>query len=168
MKTSGPVTFIAKGDTKFEVTHEQAQLSVTAVKMMEDTKGSEVYVPDINPTIMKHVVNFLSLYSKFIAETDKKAEEKSAGKDKSAEEDPKKKFGWDVMKSMKQETLFAVIAAADYLDIKPLLQLLCQEVADQVKGKTPKEIMTHFGQTEPFTPAEEKSVLDENPWLKEA
>ncbi|KAJ0770887.1 putative SKP1/BTB/POZ domain superfamily, SKP1 component, dimerization [Helianthus annuus] len=39
-----------------------------------------------------------------------------------------------------QDTLFDLSLAANYLNIKSLLDLTCKTVADMVKGKTTKEI----------------------------
>jgi S-phase kinase-associated protein 1 len=51
------------------------------------------------------------------------------------------------------------------LDIKSLLDLTCQTVADVIKGKTPKEIRKTFNIKNDFTPEEEKEVRRENPWV---
>nr|GEY47376.1 SKP1-like protein 1A [Tanacetum cinerariifolium] len=42
-----------------------------------------------------------------------------------------------------QGTLFDLILAANYLNIKNLLDLTCQTVFDMIKGKTPEEIHKH-------------------------
>ena len=39
-----------------------------------------------------------------------------------------------------QEMLFEVVMAANYLDIKPLLELSCAKVASLIKGKSVQEI----------------------------
>ena len=39
-----------------------------------------------------------------------------------------------------QDTLFELIMAANYLDIKQLLDLACAKVASQIKNKSVKEI----------------------------
>jgi S-phase kinase-associated protein 1 len=44
-----------------------------------------------------------------------------------------------------KEFLFNLILAANYMDIKPLLDLSCAAVASMIKGKTPDEIRATFG-----------------------
>lgn len=65
------------------------------------------------------------------------------------------------------ETLFNLILAANYLDIKPLLDLTCKTVADEIKGKTPEEIRIRFNIKNDFTPEEEEEVKRENAWCEE-
>ena len=43
-----------------------------------------------------------------------------------------------------QETLFEVILAANYLDIKGLLNVSCWTVGDMIRGKTPEQIRQTF------------------------
>ena len=40
---------------------------------------------------------------------------------------------------LSQEELFAIILAANYMDISPLLDLFCAKIASLIKGKTPEE-----------------------------
>ena len=63
-----------------------------------------------------------------------------------------------------QEILFELILAANYMDIKPLLDLTCATVASMIKGKTPEEIRKHFNIKNDFTPEEEEQVRKENEW----
>ena len=54
-----------------------------------------------------------------------------------------------------QEMLFEVVMAANYLDIKPLLELSCAKVASMIKGKSVQEIRQFFNIENDFTPEEE-------------
>ncbi len=67
-----------------------------------------------------------------------------------------------------QETLFELILAANYMDIKPLLDLTCATVASLIKGKSPEEIRKQFNIVNDFTPEEEAQVREENKWCEDA
>lgn len=51
-----------------------------------------------------------------------------------------------------------VFQAANYLDIKGLLDVTCKTVANMIKGKSPEEIRKTFNIKNDFTPAEEEQV----------
>ncbi|KAM1105668.1 hypothetical protein ACFX13_002671 [Malus domestica] len=75
---------------------------------------------------------------------------------------------WDqAFVKVDQATLFDLINAAAYLNIKSLLDLTCQAVADMIKGKTPEEIRKTFNIKDEFTPEEEEEVRRENQWAFE-
>ncbi|KAJ0039733.1 SKP1-like protein 1A [Pistacia vera] len=75
---------------------------------------------------------------------------------------------WDAeFVKVDQATLFDLILAANYLNIKGLLDLTCQTVADMIKGKTPEEIRKTFNIKNDFTPEEEEEVRRENQWAFE-
>ena len=80
-------------------------------------------------------------------------------------EDEKNVWDKDFVK-VDDETLFNLILAANYLDIKSLLDLTCKTVADEIKGKTPEEIRVRFNIKNDFTP-EEEEVKRENAWCEE-
>lgn len=65
------------------------------------------------------------------------------------------------------EFAFVHFQAANYLNIKSLLDLTCQTVADMIKGKTPEEIRKTFNIKNDFTPEEEEEVRRENQWAFE-
>lgn len=60
-----------------------------------------------------------------------------------------------------------IFQAANYLNIKSLLDLTCQTVADMIKGKTPEEIRKLFNIINDFTPEEEEEIRRENQWAFE-
>jgi S-phase kinase-associated protein 1 len=78
-----------------------------------------------------------------------------------------------------QPMLFDLILAANYLDIRPLLDLTCKTVADMIKGscsllnkltpqisgKTMDEIRKTFNIKNDFTPEEEEHLKKEIEWV---
>lgn len=57
--------------------------------------------------------------------------------------------------------------AANYLDIKGLLDVGCKTVANMIKGKSPEEIRKTFNIQNDFTPEEEDQIRRENEWAEE-
>ena len=81
-------------------------------------------------------------------------------------DDDVKDYDTDFVK-VDQSTLFELILASNYLDIKKLLDLACLTVAGMIKGKTPDEIRKTFNIPNDFTPEEEEAVRRENAWIEE-
>mmetsp|Transcript_11562 Transcript_11562/g.13085 ORF Transcript_11562/g.13085 Transcript_11562/m.13085 type:complete len:179 (+) Transcript_11562:23-559(+) len=57
-----------------------------------------------------------------------------------------------------QPTMFKLLLAANYLDIKSLLNLVCAKIASLMKGKTPDQIRKIFNIRSDYTPEEEEQV----------
>ncbi|KAM3010897.1 hypothetical protein FF2_029664 [Malus domestica] len=70
---------------------------------------------------------------------------------------------WDAeFIKINQNTLYDLIMAANYLNIKGLLDLTCQIVVDMIKGKAPEEIRKMFNIKNDFAPKEEEKIHREN------
>lgn len=139
----------------FEVDEEVAFQSQTVKNLVEDA-GTEdaIPLPNVSGRILAKVIE----YSKFHVDGEKKVDDKPA----KSEDDIKQ---WDVeFVKVDQATLFDLILAANYLNIKGLLDLTCQTVAQMIKGKTPEEIRKTFNIKNDFTPEEEEEVRRENQW----
>ncbi|KAJ1975893.1 hypothetical protein H4R35_002942 [Dimargaris xerosporica] len=75
---------------------------------------------------------------------------------------------WDAkLIEVNPELLFEIILAANFLDIKPLLNLGCKSVAKMLKGRTPEEIRSTFNIPNDFTPEEEEQIRKENQWAED-
>jgi S-phase kinase-associated protein 1 len=68
--------------------------------------------------------------------------------------------------SMSQEMLFEVLTAANYMGIKPLLDLACLKVTFQLNGKNAEEIRTILNLPE-LSPEEEAKAREEHRWIFE-
>jgi len=111
------------------------------------------------PNVAKSILQKVITYCEYHANSKDKD-----GNDKT--EDDKKNIDVDYVK-VDQATLFELILAANYLDIKELLDLCCQTVANMIKGKTPAEIRKTFNIKNDFTQEEEDEVRKENQWAFE-
>ena len=65
------------------------------------------------------------------------------------------------------DLIFDLILGANYMDIKPLLELASAKVASIIKGKNTEEIRKTFNISNDFTPEEEQQILEENKWCME-
>jgi len=150
----------------FTVNRKAIELSVTVKNLLQempeddDTVGP-IPLPNVSGSVLEKVITYVTHYHEH---PDPDAEKKTEAERRSAEIPE-----WDkaFCAELNMEGLFNLILAANYLDIKPLLDLTCKTVANMIKGKTPEEIKTLFGVTREFTPEEEEQVKRENPWLVE-
>ena len=65
-----------------------------------------------------------------------------------------------------QEMLYEIILAANYLNIRPLLDSGCKIVAEMIRGKSPEELRRTFNIVNDFSPEEEAAIKRENEWTK--
>ncbi|GMR43525.1 hypothetical protein PMAYCL1PPCAC_13720, partial [Pristionchus mayeri] len=74
----------------------------------------------------------------------------------------------DFFKEMAQETLFSVMLAANYLDIKELLDLTVKTLANEAKKcTTAEELRAKFGVKKDFTPEQEAKMDEQHVWCKQ-
>eukprot|EP00658_Telonema_sp_P-2_P039027 TRINITY_DN278_c0_g1_i45.p1 TRINITY_DN278_c0_g1~~TRINITY_DN278_c0_g1_i45.p1 ORF type:complete len:232 (+),score=103.91 TRINITY_DN278_c0_g1_i45:1-696(+) len=112
---------------------------------------SAIPLPPVEGNILEKVIEYCTYHSE---NQEAKEDERDAWDKKFAQVD--------------DDTLFSLILAANYLDIKPLLDLTCKTVADYIKAcKTPQEIRRRFNIKNDFTPEEEEEVRKENAWCEE-
>ncbi|KAI4462899.1 skp1 [Holotrichia oblita] len=148
----------------FEVDVEIAKCSVTIKTMLEDLGMDEeeedsVPLPNVNSAILKKVIQWATYHK-----DDPPPPEDDENKEKRTDDIS----SWDAdFLKVDQGTLFELILAANYLDIKGLLDVTCKTVANMIKGKTPEEIRKTFNIKNDFTASEEEQVRKENEWCEE-
>ncbi|XP_050234271.1 SKP1-like protein 1A [Mercurialis annua] len=147
--------------------------SKTIKHLIEDTcssdeNGAVTVVPLSNVTakIMAKTVEFLKKHHE-ISSSQEIVSHTSTYENESDRNlaDYDKEFVMEV--SGDQELLFGLIMAANYLEIKSLLDVLCKAVAEMMKGKKPEEIRKTFHIVNDYTPEEEDEVRRENQWAFE-
>jgi hypothetical protein len=76
---------------------------------------------------------------------------------------------WNELENAEPEKkkLYDVISAANYLDMKYLLDSGCQYIADLMKGKKPDQIREMFGIENDFEPEEYAKIVEETKWAFE-
>ena len=126
----------------------------------DDEEAQEIPLPNVKSTVLAKVIEFCRHYAEeAMSEIEKPL--KSANMHEVVQE-------WYAnYVDVDQELLFELILAANYMDIKPLLDLTCATVASMIKGKTPEEIRKTFNIVNDFTPEEEAQVREENKWCEE-
>merc|ERR1711964_864991 len=126
---------------------EAACLS-TLVKNMVDDSGTdeEIPLPNVKTAILSKVID----YCKFHQDTPYEEIMKPLKSTNLVECGVSE---WDAeYVNIEQEILFELILAANYLDIRSLLDLACAKVASMIKGKNTEEIRKQYNIVNDFTP----------------
>jgi len=105
-------------------------------------------------------------------------------KSAAAEDNEASSFDTDFVKDLDAETIVELIRAANFLDIRKLLDLLCRTLAETlvgmffsclpreksnswVSGKSPESIYQYFGVSPEVTPEDIETLKREYPWAIE-
>ena len=150
------IKLISNDKETFEVDVEIAKQSMTIKNMLddlgmgEDSDEEPVPLPNVNAAILRKVLQWCNYHK-----DDQEPPEDDENKERRTDDIP----SWDLeFLRVDQGTLFELIMAANYLDIKGLLDVCCKQVANMIKGKTPEEIRKTFNIKSDFTPQEEEQV----------
>jgi S-phase kinase-associated protein 1 len=99
---------------------------------LNDFPNEDIKFDKINYSTLKKVAEYLEHYKD--------------SEPKEIQPLPKKDFKdcidmWDYEYiNLSSENIFEIMLAANFMDIKPLLELTCAKIASVIKGKSPKEI----------------------------
>ncbi|CAF1351114.1 unnamed protein product [Adineta ricciae] len=159
-----------------------------------DEEEDVIPLPNVNSAILKKVnlfcldkMNDLLLESKVIQwATHHKDDPPPPEDDENREKNTSDISSWDQdFLKVDQGTLFELILvcsfrfvclsysslffpqAANYLDIKGLLDVTCKTVANMIKGKASEEIRRTFNIKNDFTLQEEEQIKKENEWCEQ-
>lgn len=146
------ITLLASDGEKFTVPFKVARLSRMIREAIgeDDEIEDEFPIPKVNSLTLKLVVEYCTKY----AETPMDSIDTPL-KGETIEEIVTPKWYASWCKNMDRETVFNLVAAANYLDIKPLLDLTCLGVAVAIKGKSVDELRAIFNLPDPNSKSSE-------------
>jgi len=159
------VHLVSQEGDSFDVDLRVAKMSELVKAMIDDEteedEAPEIPLPNVKSPVLAKVIEFCKHYqSEPMNDIEKPL--KSSNMHEVVQD-------WYAdFVNVDQQVLFEIILAANYMDIKPLLDLTCATVASMIKGKTPEEIRQTFNIVNDFTPEEEAQVREENKWCEEA
>lgn len=137
----------------------QAELIKTMVE--GDKSENDIPLPNVKSKILAKVIEYLKYHDKNPAKEIERPLKSANMREVCSE--------WDAeFVEVDDETLFDLILAANYMDIKPLLDLTCAKVASYMKGKSAEEIRKRFNIENDLTPEEEAAIRAENKWAEES
>ncbi|KAJ8328786.1 hypothetical protein BDV3_006515 [Batrachochytrium dendrobatidis] len=162
------ITLLSHDKESYTVEHAIAERSVLLKNMLEDlgdTSDTTIPLPNVTGRILKKVVEYCTYHKNDppppLSESKEDVEVIRRRADNISE--------WDMQFiKVENDDLLELILAANYMDIKPLLDLGCMTVANMIKGKTAEEIRTAFNIENDFTPEEEEQIMRENEWAADA
>jgi S-phase kinase-associated protein 1 len=163
-KSTQKVTLTSNEGSNIEVDRVVAERSMLIKNLMEDLGDeaivSPIPIPNVNDPVLRKVVEWCEHHRNDAAQS---ADDDNDNRKKTTDIDE-----WDQkFMQVDQEMLFEIILAANYLDIKALLDVGCKTVANMIKGKSPEEIRKTFNITNDFTPEEEEQIRRENEWAED-
>ncbi|KAJ3114583.1 suppressor of kinetochore protein mutant [Phlyctochytrium bullatum] len=147
---------------EFNVSKEIACQSILIRNMLDDVGDADdqpIPLPNVSGPILAKVIEYATAHK-----DDPPPPPEEEMKPKSSEDidEADKEF-----MNVDQGTLFELILAANYLDMKNLLDLGCKTVANMIKGKSVEEIRKTFNIVNDFTPEEEEQIRKENEWCED-
>lgn len=159
------VTLVCGDKTEFELDRPAATYIGVVKDMLEcvlvapgQSQPYTIPVPNVSGTIMRKVLEYVDRhktdgplppdYEDRIRDTDAELDE------------------WDgAFVKVDQATLFSIMSAANYLNIKTLLDITCRTVAGMIQGKSADELRAFFGAADDLTESEKAAIEKENEWL---
>lgn len=159
------ITLKTNDGAEMTVPLDVAKRSILLTNLIDDlgmdvATTSAVPLPNVTESVLQKIIEWCEHHRNDPLPT---ADDDNESRKKTTEIDE-----WD-QKYMQvdQEMLFEIILAANYMDIKALLDVGCKTVANMIKGKSPDEIRKTFNITNDFTPEEEEQIRRENEWAED-
>jgi len=134
----GKIKLISKERDSFEISKRTACMSSVIRVMIEfDNKETEIPLKEVTSDVMKKIVEFMKYHEHVEMPEIQKPIQHTNMKYLTTE--------WDAdFINVDNDLLFKLLSIANYLDIKPLLNLCSAKIATMIKGKTRQQIQEIF------------------------
>ncbi|KAJ4840077.1 hypothetical protein Tsubulata_046243 [Turnera subulata] len=143
------ITLLSSDSEEFVVEEAVAVQSQTIKHLIQDgcSTDESIPLPNVTSPVLSKVIEYCK---KHIGDIEEKEELKA----------------WDAefVKDDDFDALASLIMAANFLDIKGLLDLVAQTLANMIKEKSPEEIRRMLNIKNDFTPEEDEAYRKENQW----
>lgn len=161
MEGNKKITLVSADGEKIEISEKAVQRSQLVKGILEDYPDDpEVPVNNVKSKILEKLKIYLEHYEN--------SEPKDIERPLSSQNFKDCVEEWDYnFIDVELDTVFEIILAANYMDIKSLLELASAKIASIIKGKTTEEIRTVFNIQSDFTQEEENQIIEENKWCME-
>jgi len=154
------ITLSSQEKTAFKVSRKAAlQSNLVKTALEDDREAKEVSLVHITAPIVEKVVQYMN-YHKDVPPRKIESPLKSNNMKELVD-----KFDAKFVDEVDLDTLMKLLLAANYMDVKSLLELICAKVASMMKGKTAPQIRKAFGIREEFTPEEYEEIKEKFPEL---
>ncbi|CAN6184860.1 unnamed protein product [Urochloa humidicola] len=169
--TSGKVITVVSSEGKpFKVSEEAARLSSVLADMIDNScAGGNIPLPNVTARALSTVIKYCDKHAAAAKPSDDGAEEGSSrsGANTAASDTTLAEWDRNLVDKLTMDALFDLLLAVNFLDIKGLLGVASQKVADMIQSKSPSQVRTIFGIANDFTPEEEEEIRKESPWAYE-
>ncbi|CAL0310262.1 unnamed protein product [Lupinus luteus] len=147
----------ADGET-FNVSPIIAKQMETVQSFIEDESSSSltssaIPLPNVNASELSKIIDYLDYHHNF--REGKKNDEEA------------KEFDEKFVKGFSHDELKMLLVAANYLNVKELLELLFQSFADIIENKSVQYVRDFFGIVSTYTPEEEEELRQKHLWAFE-
>jgi len=162
MANTKHVKLISADGVGYEVEQRVVEQSLLLKNMMEDIGEdiTDIPVPNVQSNVLRKVLDYCEHHKNDPASVNS---DEGVARAKTSEISP-----WDQkFLQVDQEMLFEIIMTANYLDIRPLLEVGSRTVAGMIKNKSPEEIRKTFNIVNDFTPEEEAQICREHEWAQD-
>lgn len=151
MADDDKIKVVTKDGAGFEMTVGMAKQSDTLSKLVEDIGVSTPIPLDslVSGDIMVKIVEYMVYHH-----------------DNPEANETTEKWDKDFLPA-DQHSLFNLLSAAHYLGLEGLVDLICQNIADSIKGKTPEQIRTLYNIEDDLTAEEKAAITKEFEWCQE-